>query len=170
MSMTLIPRNWKLYNCSTYLERGVCPWLVIRPMVVVSLPYFTIEFSPCQGLQSWVYSIKWRELSTPPIGIVWGLFVRRFNIRIQSVVLSFMRELILNADLNSTNSILMSVLFSMCVKTQRRAVETASSVNLFWMQTREGPGRRGCCLWFAGEPVFQSTSSKWGFCHRAVVV
>lgn len=47
------------------------------------------------------------------------------------MVLSFMRELILNADLNSTNSILMSVLFSMCVKTQRRAVETASSVNLF---------------------------------------
>ena len=75
-----------------------------------------------------------------PIRTLWGLLVRKSNIQLQSVVLkprllsfsvSYMSEMILNAELKTTNSILMSLfLFSRCVKTEWKAVGTASSVDL----------------------------------------
>ncbi len=40
----------------------------IRPVMVVSSANFTAEFSPCQGLQLWVYSLNRRGLSTQPWG------------------------------------------------------------------------------------------------------
>ncbi len=100
-------------------------------MMVVSYANFTIEFSPCRGLQLWVYSVNRRGLSTQPwgalvlnirveeerlpIGTDRGLFVRKSSIQLQRVVLmprvfsfpvSFMGEIVLKAELKSTNSIL----------------------------------------------------------------
>lgn len=47
---------------------------VIHPLMAVSSRYFTALFSPCLGLQSWVYSVNRRGLSAEPWeGVAGGL-------------------------------------------------------------------------------------------------
>ena len=45
-------------------------------VMVVSSSYFTTEFSWCLGVQSWVYSVNRRGLSTQP----WGALVQSTNV------------------------------------------------------------------------------------------
>lgn len=65
-----------------------------------------------------------------PIQTDWGLFVRKSSKQLQSVAFrsrvlsllsfSFMRDIVFNVELKSTNSILIQVLSSRCVKTEWR--------------------------------------------------
>ena len=70
---------------------------IMQMMMVVSSSYFTVKTSWCLGVQSWVYSVNRRRLSTQPWGApvlstiltanhnFCGLLVRKSNIQLQSV-------------------------------------------------------------------------------------
>lgn len=98
--------------------------------------------------------------------------VRKNNLQLQNVVLkprvlsfplSFKVEIVLswNQQTNQHNILVNVLLFSRCVKTEGKAAGMVFCVALLVLKAWVGAGLQGCYLWFAGEPVSQSTLSGW---------
>ena len=83
---------------------------------------------------------------------------------------SFMGEIVLNAELKSTNSILM-LLFSRCAKTEWRTVEMASYVDLLVLYANWGVQAVWDVVFDVLEnQFFKALHQNESECHRAVVV